>query len=194
MGPFHAPPFTPWCHVSPLMSRPKADAHSRRVITNMTFPWEVSINAYIIKNGVYGIEMDHSLPTVDNLVEELKVYKKPPYLSTLDISRAYKNFNSDPLDWPLLCFAWEQGTYCDNKVPFGSRASSYFMQTIATTIVGMLASKGINGFMYLDDLVLVSPSREKPQRTSTRRGPCLPSWDCQRPTRNHSHPVRPSSG
>ena len=161
VGPFALPPFTPWCHISPLMSRPKADAHSRRVITDMTFPREASINSYVIKNGIYGIEMDHSLPTVDNLVQELRGYDSPPLLATLDISRAYKNFNSDPLDWPLLCFGWGDNMYCDVTVPFGSRASSFFMQTFAKAIVDMLAVKGVKALMYLDDIVVISPSRHK---------------------------------
>ena len=74
VGPFSTPPppFHPWCHTSPLMSRPKANPGDRRIITDMTFPYEDSVNAYIVKNGVFGIEMDHSLPTVDCLVQDLR--------------------------------------------------------------------------------------------------------------------------
>ena len=48
------------------------------------------------------------------------------YLATLDISRAYKNFILDPLDWPLLCFRWDKMYYCDVTVPFGARADADF--------------------------------------------------------------------
>ena len=32
LGPFPSPPFIPWAHVSPIMTRPKADTSQRRVI------------------------------------------------------------------------------------------------------------------------------------------------------------------
>ena len=163
LGPFRKPPFAPWCHISPLMSRPKADPGARRVITDMTFPSEKSINAYVIKNGIYGIEMEHRLPTVDRLVQDLRPMPKGVFLATIDISRAYKNFNSDPLDWPLLCFSWKDRAYCDVTVPFGSRASSYHMQSVAEAIVMMLAVKGIKAYMYLDDLIILSHTRGKAQ-------------------------------
>ena len=68
------------------MSRPKATEGERRIITDMTFTPEVSVNAYIIKKWVYGIEMEHSLPTIDKLVQFLKGQPKGIYFSTLDIS------------------------------------------------------------------------------------------------------------
>ena len=144
-GPFQEPPFDTWCHISPLM-RPKATERERRVITDMTFPPDSSINAYIVRNGLYGIEIHHSLPTIDSLVQDIKCMSRGVYLATLDISRAYKNFVSDPLDWPLLCLLWGWGggrAYCDVTVPFGARASSFHMQTVANAIVDMLANHGI---------------------------------------------------
>ena len=164
VGPFEAPPFQPWCHMSPLMSRPKSDPGARRVITDMTFPQDKSINAFVIKNGIYGIEMEHTLPTVDNLVQYLRYQEKGVYLATLDISRAYKNFLSDPLDWPLLCFEWKGQAYCDVTVPFGSRASSFHMQTVAQAIVDILHERDVKSYMYLDDLIIVSPNRTKAER------------------------------
>ena len=162
--PFTAPPFHPWVHQSPLMSRPKAEEGARRVITDMTFPIDKSVNAYIVKNGVFGIEMEHSLPTVDSLVQYLNTVPRGAYLATMDISRAYKNFLSDPLDWPLLCFSWKGKHFCDITTPFGARASSYHMQTIAKAIVDILAHKGVKALMYLDDLIIISPDRHKAER------------------------------
>ena len=59
VGPFSAPPLTPWAHVSPLMSRPKSDGVNRRIISDLTFPKEHSVNAYIQKNGTLGDVRDH---------------------------------------------------------------------------------------------------------------------------------------
>ena len=163
IGPASVPPFHPWCHTSPLMSRPKNDG-DRRIITDMTFPPQSSVNAYIVKNGLYGIEMEHTLPTIDNLVQCIKHYPPGAFLATLDISRAYKNFNSDPLDWPLLCFKWGASHFCDVTIPFGARASSFHMQSIANALVDILAARNVKAFMYLDDIILVSPDRPKALR------------------------------
>ena len=103
VGPFDTPPFTPWVHVSPIMSRPKSDPGKRRIITDLTFPAQRSINAYIIKNSALGEVRAHSLPTVADLVDVIRSQGNTTHMFTIDIARAYKNFLTDPLDWPLLC-------------------------------------------------------------------------------------------
>ena len=76
---------------------------------------------------------------------------------TLDIARAYKNFMSNPLDWPLLCVQWRGQYFVETSMPFGSRASSCFMQRVANFITRVLRSEGITAIMYLDDIIVVSP-------------------------------------
>ena len=161
VGPYDAAPFHPWCHISPLMSRKKGDTDKRRVITDMTYPQETSVNAYILKNGVYGLECNHSLPTVEALADHIRDMGKGVFLSSIDVSRAYKNFTSDPLDWPLLCFSWKDKYFCDLSMPFGARASSLHMQTVANCITDILSAKGITSYMYLDDLIIISSNREE---------------------------------
>ena len=157
IGPLKHPPFTPWIHVSPLMSRPKADSDKRRVITDLTYPEDRSVNAYIMKNSALGVVREHTLPTVADLSAVLKRVGTDAYLFTVDIARAYKNFSSDPLDWPLLCLRWDEAFYVDVSMPFGSRASSCYMQRIANFITRVLRSEGIEAIMYLDDVVVVAP-------------------------------------
>lgn len=164
IGPFTEPPFSPWIHCAPLMSRPKNESDKRRVISDLTFPYEKSLNAYIMKNGVAGETRDHSLPTVEEFVGRLSEIGPGAYMSTIDISRAYKNFKSDPMDWPLLCMSWRDRYYCDVSMPFGSRASSYHMQTVANAIVCVLAGRGVVARMYLDDIIVISDSWEKAKR------------------------------
>lgn len=161
IGPMQDKPFHPWLHSAPLMSRPKRDSEERRVISDLTYPEERSVNAYIMKNSVWGEQRTHSLPTVNDFVSRLKESGKNSYMSTLDISRAYKNFRSDPLDWPLLCGHWDNAYYCDITLPFGSRASSYHMQSVANAIVDVLDSQGVTARVYLDDIITLSPNKEK---------------------------------
>ena len=104
VGPFLAVPFSPWAHVSPLMSRPKSDGVKHRIISDLTFPPESSVNAYIQKNSTsaLGEVGEHTLPTVADFVEDLRDVGVGAYMFTLDVARAYKNFRVDPLDWPLM--------------------------------------------------------------------------------------------
>lgn len=163
IGPMEAPPFMEWCHVSPLMSREKRGTDDRHVIIDMTYPPATSINSYIFKNTVMGTPRDHALPNVDSFIAELVKMSPGAYMSSTDVSRAYKNFRSDPLDWPLLSFQWQNKFYCDVSMPFGARASSCHMQRIASAIVRMLGDKGVVAKMYIDDLIIVSPNRERAQ-------------------------------
>ena len=158
-GPFKSAPFVEWSHVSPIMTRPKTGSTKRRVITDLTFPNPSSVNAYIIKNSALGEIKAHSLPTIADLVSILKEAPKGAHMFTVDIARAYRNFRSDPLDWPLLCIKWDGDHYVDVAMPFGSRASSCHMQRVAQFIMRILQAEGIYGAMYLDDFIIVSPDR-----------------------------------
>lgn len=160
IGPMDSPPFQQWAHVSPLMSRPKKGSEDRRIIIDMTFPGERSINAYLCKNSSLGIQRDHTLPSVDDVVKILGEMGPGAYMCTMDVSRAYKNFSSCPLDWPLLAFRWDEKYYCDVTMPFGARSSSCHMQRIANAISEMLSRKGITSRVYLDDIIIVSPDQE----------------------------------
>ena len=116
-----------------------------------------------MKNSALGQVTDHTLPSVADLVRVLRSTGSGAYLCTVDIARAYKNFFSDPLDWPLLCVKWAQQYYLDVSMPFGARASSCFMQRVANLITRILADEGITAIMYLDDLVVVAPSLKDAQ-------------------------------
>ena len=156
VGPFLATPFAPWAHISPLMSREKSDGVSRRVISDLTFPKEHSVNDFIQKNGTLGEVRNHSLPTVADFVLDLKEVGVGAYMFTVDVARAYKNFRVDPLDWPLMCIRWEKGVYVETAMPFGARSSSCNMQRIANMIVRILSEAGVRARMYLDDLMVVA--------------------------------------
>lgn len=157
VGPMDLPPFSEWCHISPLMTREKKESDSRRVIIDMTYPAEKSVNGYIYKNTSLGIQRDHMLPSVDIVVAELARLGPGACMATTDISRAYKNFSSCPLDWPLLGFMWNSKYYTDITMPFGARSSSCHMQRVADAITRMLARRGIVCAIYLDDLITISP-------------------------------------
>ena len=168
VGPFLAPPFDPWAHVAPIMSRPKADSSKRRIITDLTFPEEKSINAFIFKNSIMGEPREHSLPTVSDFVDDLKQMGAGSYMFTVDLDRAYKNFRADPLDWPLMCLKWDGSFYVETAMPFGARSSSANMQRAANVITRILGKEGVCVRMYLDDLIAVARTKEEADRQYAR--------------------------
>ena len=119
IGPFSVPPFTPWCGISPLMTLPKSDSNERRVIVDLSFP-EGGINAHIFKNSFDGMEVRHTLPSIQMVTDSVKEMGiNSAYLASIDISRAYRNFRTCPTDWPLLCIQNEGSYYIDSAMPFG---------------------------------------------------------------------------
>ena len=160
MGPFDSLPFE-FCRTAPLMTRIKSSSDKRRVISDLKFPPEASVNAFIPKNTILGRQRTHNLPRSDDVVEKIDFKNKDYFLYTLDIQNAYKNFPVCPMEWPLLTLKWQGRYYIENRLPFGSRNSSVTMQTLARAILHILSKHQITAWMYLDDLMVMSDSWQK---------------------------------
>lgn len=155
LGPFRKKPFSRM-NVAPIMTRPKADGYKRRVIVDYTYPEGSGINAMIRKNELFGVPLSHSLPTVAQALHVIRQKQFQVKLATIDLERAYRNFKTDPYDWPLTTIAFEGQYYVDTGLPFGSRTSSLYVQRIAEFIMRALHTKGIYMSMYLDDGLIIS--------------------------------------
>lgn len=153
-GPFASPPFSPWVRTSPLMTRPKADAHRRRVIVDLSYPHGRSVNQYVIKNNYYGQYINHTLPRIDDVIQAVAESNYDVMLATIDIKRAYRNFPGCPLDYPLNTIKFQGKYYIDLAMPFGACTSSTYMQKIAEFISRALQKSGIPTHIYLDDVIL----------------------------------------
>ena len=163
-GPFDAPPFSPWFHISPLMTREKADTTERRVIVDLSFP-EGGVNKGITPHTFNGLEAVHNLPTVDAAVRTMAgMCPGDIHLAVVGLSRAYRHFPVCPMDWPLLGITHKGRVYFDRCTPFGARMSSYTMQKVAEFITRAMAARNIKAHMYLDDIILMAPSKEQAQR------------------------------
>ena len=154
MGPSTQPPFE-WTHISPLMTRPKASGndYERRVIVDLSFPPDMNVNMAIPTNMIYGTAYTHKLPTVDDLTAIIRDDSFAGYMYSVDIARAYRNFPTDPLDWPLTGIMHQNEVIIDLAMPFGARSSSLNMQMASQYIVRQLKLKGLNVLVYLDGLV-----------------------------------------
>ena len=160
IGPFRDPPFTPWAHISPLMTRPKSDTKERRIIVDLSYP-DGGINAHIGRNQVDGQYVYHNLPTVHQALDVVReVGMQNAFLASIDISRAYRNFTTCPSDWPLLNIHHNGSYFIDTAMPFGSRMSSFFMTSVANFIERALKKRGITAITYLDDMLIIGKDKQ----------------------------------
>ena len=157
-GPFAKPPFVPWFYTSPMMTREKAETDERRIIVDLSYP-EGGVNAHIAPHRFNGKEVSHTLPTIESAVSSLAAMCPGDiHMSVIDLSRAYRHFPVDPLDWPLLGLQWHNTWAFDRRLPFGARMSPFVMQKAADFIIRALTVNKTIGHMYLDDIILLSPT------------------------------------
>lgn len=119
-GPYKDPPFSPWCNISPILTREKTSKSERPVILDFSFPPEQNPNAYIPKNRIFGVDVAHSLPGIQDVLKLVIDLQFDVMLASIDISRAYRNFAVDPFDWPLTCL-------CHNELVHAFRFTGEFL-------------------------------------------------------------------
>ena len=143
-----------------VQSEPTAEEGKRCVIIDLSFP-EGDVNASIHPRLYNGQEVAHSLPTITDLLQMVRLGNMDDtLLAVMDISRAYRHFPVCPLDWPLLVLKHGHKYYFDMAIPFGARLPSFVMQMAAQFIIRALDRQGIRALMYLDDLIFITTQRE----------------------------------
>ena len=155
LGPFQSHPFR-WTHTSPLMTRPKRNSDHRRVIVDLSFPPGQSVNQGIPADTYLGEEYKLCYPTVDDLAGLILARGQGCLLYKLDISRAYRQLRSDPLDWPLLGLHWPSADgafWIDTAIPFGLRTGAMFCMRTTNAVKYMMQQLGPFDIVnYVDDL------------------------------------------
>ena len=158
LGPFPAPPFSPWSQVSPLMTVEKKESSSRRVIIDLSFPMGAGVNAGVPKNFFQGAPKQYSLPTVNDLAELIVAAGPGSYLWKADLERAYRQLRSDPLDYPLMCIT-HRGVYFTDICPsFGCRGSSMAQQRVSESVCYLMSTEGYTTLAYIDDFCGIQTS------------------------------------
>ena len=152
IGPFCHEPFEGWCRTNPMLTRPKQDSDKLGVILDLSFPQQGSVNAGIPSNQLDAADFKLSLPTPHILADRIRQLGKGCHLYKIDLSRAYRQLRSCPLDWPLLGIAWGQSFYIDRVIPFGLRHSASACQR-TTEAVAEIAAHDVGAFphSYVDD-------------------------------------------
>ena len=107
-GPFPCPPFDHRLGISPLSSRAKCDSSDQRIISDLSFPENSSINSGIIKDQFMGFNAKLSFPRVDAMAIRIAELGLGTYMFKIDFSRSFRQLPIDPGDYSLLCFFMER--------------------------------------------------------------------------------------
>ena len=137
------------------MARPKPDG-STRVIVDLSWPHGNSVNSCVPMDVFDNIEFKLKYPTIDNVIQKIRVMGSKSLLFKIDLQRAFRNFRIDPGDYHVLGLRWQGMTYVDIALSFGFKqvASSCQMATDAITYLMWTQNNWI--MAYLDDLVGVA--------------------------------------
>ena len=150
LGPFHGPPVNHF-HLNPLMSREKKDSDKRRIILDLSWPENASVNAGIDNEFYLENRYDVHLPTIDLMEKRILDLGKGCYLYKTDLSRGYRQLRIDPIDWPLLGFTYDDKYYMDICPPFGLRSAAMMMQRTSKAVSFIQGKLGYIVYPYIDD-------------------------------------------
>ena len=151
IGPFKSPPFKGPCRISPLNSVAKKESASRRVIVDLSFPENKSVNSGIKADFFLGKHDKLKFPNIDDLVRI--IHKKSPgaLLFKRDLSRAYRQLPADVGTVHLLGYWFRENYYFDLSLPMGLVSSSRFCQMLSDSIVYIFRTQGYDAVNYIDD-------------------------------------------
>ena len=152
LGPFDEFPFQ--CHVSPFLTRHKPYSNNRRVILDLSFSQGKSVNDGVQKDIYLNTYFELNYPSVDAVVNRLKLLGTEALLYKIDISQAFRHIRIDPGDLDLLGLQHEQ-LFIDCMLPFGFCHGSIFFQRCTDAIWFIMENKFHFPYLYnnIDDLI-----------------------------------------
>ena len=157
LGPFDNSPY-PDLHLSPFMTREKPGATNRRVIIDLSYPPNHSVNAGVSKDHYLGTDFVLTLPSIDTITNQIRKLGKGSLIYKVDISRAFRHVKIDPSDYYLLGLKLKH-YYLDTCLPFGFRHGSSIFQRLSDAIRFIMTCKGHSITNYIDNLIgLGAPS------------------------------------
>ena len=161
-GPFEYKPFGSLTHISPFITRTKTGSHNRRVIVDLSWPHEASVNTFTPENVYFHSAYRLQYPTVDDLTDRLIRLGPGAHMYKVDLARAFRQLPVDPGSFPYLCLYWANMYYIDASVAFGHRVGALGCSRLSQAIKYLHIKAGFNLICYLDDLF----ATEMPERAS----------------------------
>ena len=139
------------------MTAPKKHSDMRRVILDLSYPDGASVNSGIPCDSYLGVPYKLSLPSAQDLRDLIIAQGQGCHLWSIDLQRGYRQLRVCPMDWPLLCFAWDSAYYFDTAVPLGIRWGSMYMQRTTSAVTTLAHQHHIPCIAYIDNVVSAQP-------------------------------------
>lgn len=158
VGPFLHSPFICNMAISPLNSVPKKDSSERRVIVDLSWPIDNSVNDGILSEFYLGCPISVIYPNIDSIANMILSKGSGCYIYKRDLKRAYRQFPVDPRDYHLLGYRWRGLIYFDKVLPMGLRMAAMACQRVTNSVRAICNHSGYDLFNYLDDFIGVEHS------------------------------------
>lgn len=153
-GPFSCAPF-PNFIVSPLGVVPKKEEGKYRLIHDLSFPSDSSVNSFI-DPVMAAVQYE----TLDRVVELVQKFGHNCLMAKCDIQEAFRIIPVLPADRFLLGFAFKGQYYFDKCLPMGCRMSCSIFESFSSALQWVATNKlGVAGISHiLDDFIFVGPA------------------------------------
>ena len=134
----------PFTH--PLLCLGKSPgSDKRRVIVDLSWPKEGSINSTVKEKTYVGLDYMLTLPIIDHVITAVTKFSKNSFISQIDISWAFKHIPIDLGDIHNLRLHW------NHYLVFGYIRGSDFYQRLSDSVRFIMAQEGYYILNYLDD-------------------------------------------
>ena len=152
-GPFPTPPLAPFV-ISPLGLVPKKEPGKFRVIHDLSFPKNASVNS-----SIDPLDASVSYETLDHVIELIHMMGAGALISKVDVESAFRIIPVSPQDRYLLGFSLQGQYYFDKCLPMGCRTSCAIFERFACALQWIATNKlHIPGITHiLDDFIFVGP-------------------------------------
>ena len=148
IGPFERLPFSPWCHLSPLMKRLKKNSLAKRIIMDLNFPLGAIVNAGIRKGYYQGTPFSFTLPTITTLSDRLGLSVEGSYY--IDLALLSDALACARLMRVVVWLLWKKAFF-----------ALCYIDDLMRVVVWLLRKKGFFVSCYLDYFIGIEQSLEK---------------------------------
>ena len=138
--------------ISPLQCAPKRDSTEPRIVHDLSFPPDGSVNSRIPSDSFLNEPYKLTSPGIDRLVEFVNRLGRGCHIFKKDLKRAYRQIPVGPADYHLLGMCISGSFSFHTTLPFGLRSATMACQRTIKAVAHILNNHGILADVYIDDL------------------------------------------
>lgn len=142
-GPFSEPQFSPFVS-SPLGIVPKSEPGKFRIIHDLSYPKNNSVNTNIPKENSV-VQYD----TIDWVINLVQHYGPYCLMAKTDIEDAFRIIPINPSDYHLLGFSWEEKFYFDKCLPMRASSSCQLFERLSVALQWIMHTKYKGGVCHI---------------------------------------------